>query len=172
VSDDEPRVDRHRELLDHLRRYGTDYEDLRRAFAVWLQLHPTDASALTEIANQELAGRPLTPAALARRIHLSPGATSNLLNRLEKDGYIHRGRDDSDGRKVILRTGGHAAELARSFFAPVAARLAAVMDHYSDDQLRTLTRFLDEVHQTMREILTTPRPEAARADARPRHTVP
>jgi DNA-binding MarR family transcriptional regulator len=163
---DEPRGDLRRQLLDHLRRYGTDYEDLRRAFAAWLDMHPTDAGALTEIANQELAGRPLTSAALARRVRLSPGATSNLLNRLEKDGYVRRGRDDNDGRKVILRTGGQAADLARGFFDPVAARLGAVMDHYSDDQLSDIADFLDDVHRAMRELLTTPPPRAGQPGVR------
>ncbi|WP_162958443.1 MarR family winged helix-turn-helix transcriptional regulator [Nocardia yunnanensis] len=144
------------QLLDSLRRHAVDYESLRRAFAAWLALHPTDAKALAEIANHEVLGRQLTPAQLARSIHLSAGATSNLLNRLEHAGYVRRVREGRDGRKVLLHTGGQAAAVAHEFFDPLSARLIEVMDRYPVEQLRQIAGFLHEVHTTLRAVIADP----------------
>ncbi|MFI9405139.1 MarR family winged helix-turn-helix transcriptional regulator [Nocardia sp. NPDC052316] len=152
----EDREQLQQQLIDSLRRHAVDYEDLRRAFATWLSLHSTDANALAEIANQELLGQPLTPAALGRRIHLSPGATSNLLNRLESGGYVRRSREGRDGRKVLLHTGGQALAVAHEFFDPLSARLVDVMNRYSVEQLQQVSNFLHEVHLTLRDLLSAP----------------
>ncbi|MFE9581556.1 MarR family winged helix-turn-helix transcriptional regulator [Nocardia sp. NPDC006044] len=156
MTDDRERLEQ--QLIDGLRRHAVDYENLRRAFAGWLSLHASDANALAEIANQELLGQPLTPAALAKRIHLSPGATSNMLNRLESAGYIRRSREGQDGRKVLLHTGGQAAAVAHEFFDPLSARLIRVMDRYSVAQLGEISSFLHEVHLTLRDLLAEPLP--------------
>lgn len=76
-------VERER-LMDEFRAYGGTFTEFSHRFASWLGLHSTDATALMEITAAEEKGTPLSPARLGERISLTSGATTALLNRLEK----------------------------------------------------------------------------------------
>lgn len=140
-------------LLEGLRIYGADYADMRRLFARWLGLHPTDAAALIEVANCELREDLLTPARLSERIQLSPNATSALLNRMEQTGHILRTREHTDRRVVTLRAGEQARLLAEQFFTPLACRAQAVIDRYPTELVEQFQQLLDDLHHTMRTCL-------------------
>lgn len=68
-----------------------------------------------EILAAEGRGQPLTPARLAARIALTPGATSTLLNRLEDAGHVVRTREHTDRRIVILHSTRTVHETADAF---------------------------------------------------------
>ncbi|MFH9424606.1 MarR family winged helix-turn-helix transcriptional regulator [Streptomyces sp. NPDC017529] len=163
---DEQRKALQEQVQDRLLVYGADHTDLRRSFATWLQLHPTDAAALIEIANTEHSDTPLTPARLSERINLSPAATSALLNRMEQAGHIVRTREHSDRRVVTLRAGEQAKALAEQYFTPLADRLDRAMAHYPPDVLRQFATLLHDIHQANRTHLD----EAAQAPADPGRT--
>ncbi|MFI1304024.1 MarR family winged helix-turn-helix transcriptional regulator [Streptomyces sioyaensis] len=150
---DEGRAAQYERLLDRLLIYGGDHVDLRRGFAAWLQMHPTDAVALIEVANSEHHGEPLTPARLSERIGLSPAATSALLNRMEQAGHITRSREHSDRRVITLRAGEQAQALAEEYFTPLTVRLHRVMAQYPPELLHRFEDFLQEVHQATRAHL-------------------
>lgn len=155
VDDEELR----RRLIHDLRAYGTAFTELGRAFGVVMGLHTTDATALVEIMEATDAGEPLTQSGLSRRIGLTGGATSSLLNRLEEVGHVRRARDSADRRVVTLHaTDGVDAEVGR-FFAPLAARIDAMMDGYSPAALREIERFVVGVSALMdayRDEVTAP----------------
>lgn len=50
-----------------------------------------------------LQGGELSAGELAVRISLSQGAVTDILNRLEKRGLVARKRDQSDGRRVLVK---------------------------------------------------------------------
>ncbi len=89
-------VERER-LMDEFRAYGGTFTEFSHRFASWLGLHSTDATALMEITAAEEKGTPLSPARLGERISLTSGATTALLNRLEKAGHIVRTRENATG---------------------------------------------------------------------------
>lgn len=80
-----------------------------------------------EITAAEEKGTPLSPARLGERISLTSGATTALLNRLEKAGHIVRTRENADRRVVTLHSSAHVQDLADEFFGPLAVRLDAMM---------------------------------------------
>ena len=85
---------------------------------------------------------PLSPSALARRAGLHPATMTGILDRLERGGWIARGRDPSDRRAVLLRARRERnAELLR-LYSGMNASMDRICAGYSDDQLELLADFL------------------------------
>lgn len=143
-------------LVEGLRAYGASFTELGRRFAVRLGVHSTDAFALLEIATAEEKGVPLSPALLSRRISLSSGAMTALLNRLEQAGYVVRTREHTDRRIVTLRSGPHVKELAAEFFGPVNERQDAILAQHPPELLEQLQALLDRLVTTVDDALRDP----------------
>ncbi|WP_344530921.1 MarR family winged helix-turn-helix transcriptional regulator [Streptomyces albiaxialis] len=139
--------------MDGLRAFGANYTEFTRRFAVWLGLHATDAAALAEILYAEDKGTPLSPARLAERVSLSSGATTALLNRLEKAGHVVRTREQADRRVVTLRSSPEIRPRAVEFFGPYSARLTEVVARHDPERLREFEGFLDELRDAMGALL-------------------
>ncbi|MEU4803934.1 MarR family transcriptional regulator [Actinosynnema sp. NPDC023587] len=146
-------------LLDGLRAFGANYTEFTGRFASWLGLHSTDAAALAEILYAEDQGAPLTPTRLSERLSLTTGATTNLLNRLEKLGHVVRTREHADRRVVTLRSGPDIETPARAFFGPLAGHLDALVAQYPPGQLDLVEDFLERLRDTMRTALADPPPD-------------
>jgi MarR family transcriptional regulator, organic hydroperoxide resistance regulator len=136
-------------LLEALRGHGMAFAELGRHFAARMGLHSTDGHALVEILSAEERGAPLTQAALSHRVGLTPGATSSLLNRLEKAGHVTRARDSADRRIVTLRATEGVDVLMNHFFDPLVDRVDAMMARFSPEELAHAERFITEYVATM-----------------------
>lgn len=139
-------------ILDGLRTFGADYTEITNKFAAYLGLHSTDAAALVEILYAEDHGEPLSPTQLSTRLSLTTGATTNLLNRLERLGHIARTREHTDRRKVTLRTSQQIEEPARKFFAPFSAQLENLISRYPPEQLEQFEELLGGLHKILRDL--------------------
>ncbi|MFG3258283.1 MarR family winged helix-turn-helix transcriptional regulator [Streptomyces sp. NPDC048172] len=139
--------------MDGLRAFGANYTEFTRRFAVWLGLHATDAAALAEILYAEDKGAPLSPARLAERVSLSSGATTALLNRLERAGHVVRTREQADRRIVTLRSSPEIRPRAVEFFGLYSARLTEVVARHDPERLRGFEEFLDDLRGTMGALL-------------------
>jgi DNA-binding MarR family transcriptional regulator len=107
-------------------------------------MHRSDLNALSVVMRHESAGEPPTATALGRELHLSPPATTALINRLERSGHLARRRSETDRRVVHIAATKKAAMDGRRMFGPLAASLAAVMARYSDAEIELLRRFMAE----------------------------
>ncbi|QWF84764.1 MarR family winged helix-turn-helix transcriptional regulator [Amycolatopsis sp. CA-230715] len=145
----------HRErLVEGLRSFGASYTELTRRFAGFLGLHATDAAALAEILYAEDKGVPLSPARLAERVSLTSGATTNLLNRLERAGHVVRIRDQADRRVVTLRASREIQGPAQEFFGGLlVSPIDALIAQYPVEKLEEFEEFLARLRVTMREVL-------------------
>ncbi|MEU9112348.1 MarR family transcriptional regulator [Streptomyces sp. NPDC048483] len=143
-------------LAEGLRAYGARFTELGRRFAVQIGVHSTDAFALLEIASAEQRGLPLSPALLSRRISLSSGAMTALLNRLEQAGYVTRTREHTDRRIVTLHSSKQVKELADEFFGPVNGRQDAVLSQYPSELLQQFETILAQLCSTMGAQFTPP----------------
>jgi DNA-binding MarR family transcriptional regulator len=139
-----PPDDDRTELLRLLQRYVVEAVRLGRAFAVRHNMHPTDWSALLAVIQGDRCGRPLTPGELGQRLGISSGATTAVLDRLERAGHVHRVRDDRDRRRMTLHRAESAAALLRTFSEPLDAAMDAIVVGYSDGELAVVQRFLDD----------------------------
>ncbi|WP_164737866.1 MarR family winged helix-turn-helix transcriptional regulator [Streptomyces luteoverticillatus] len=149
-------------LMDRLRTHDADWEDLRRHHADWMGLHPSDATALYEIAAHDRRDQPLTATRLSERLRLSPSATSALINRLEKSGHIRRTREHEDQRVTTLRASDAAKRRSEDYFGPVTTVLQEMTDTYPPELLDQFDAFLDHLHTTLRTRLA-PQPGASPA---------
>ncbi|MFD6389870.1 MarR family winged helix-turn-helix transcriptional regulator [Nocardia sp. NPDC060259] len=138
-----------RRLAAGLIGYGASFTELGRRFAETLGVHSTDAFALMEIAAAEAAGTPLSPALLGKRITLTSGAMTTLINRLEQAGYVTRSREHTDRRVVTLRCSEQARRLADEFFHAVNTEQDAILAEYSTHQLEQFETLIARLRATM-----------------------
>lgn len=140
-------------LMEELRGYGATFTEFSRRFAAWSDLHYTDATALLEIVEAEQRGDPLSPARLGERVSLTSGATTALINRLERAQHVVRTREHTDRRVVTLHTTEHVGALAGQFFGPLGDRLDAMMAKYPPEQLQQFETFVVDLRDTMERHL-------------------
>lgn len=139
----------HEAVAGLLRRFAEESARLTVIFGDAHGLYRRDLAALAAIAEGAQAGRPLGPARLAEALHLSPSATTTLLDRLEGAGHLVRRPDPQDRRRVVLDMQPQALEVASAFFEPLSVALDEVMDHYTAEQLALVAGFLEAaVHAT------------------------
>ena len=85
----------------------------------------------------------LGPSELARRLQLSTGAVTALVDRLEASGHAARAAHPSDRRRVVVtRTAKASDDLAREA-APLEREIRRLAESLSDDEREVVGRFLD-----------------------------
>ncbi len=97
---------------------------LERARARALASFDLDESRLDVLGALRRSGTPyrLTAGELTRRCRVTPGATTQRVQRLEQDGFVERVRDERDRRTVYVGlTPGGSAKLDDVFAAVMAA---------------------------------------------------
>jgi DNA-binding MarR family transcriptional regulator len=142
MGDEPARGGRRDELVRLLQGYASESVRVGQVFAERHGLHPTDLNAMLAVMQAELEGAPLTPGRLGPQLGLSSGATTAVVDRLERLGHVLRTREDSDRRRVTLRYGDTAAAIGREFFGPLGARMDAMLAGFSDTELDVVLRFL------------------------------
>ncbi|QFQ95706.1 MarR family transcriptional regulator [Streptomyces phaeolivaceus] len=75
---------------------------------------------------------------LAERAHVTTGAVTGVLNRLERGGFVTRQPDPADGRRVRVVPVPDAAERVVAVYGPFYSRLAELFGRYSADELALL----------------------------------
>jgi DNA-binding MarR family transcriptional regulator len=138
------------EFLLAVRRAGSVMQLLGAASAERIGINVTDLNCLNILA---LGGR-MTAGDLARQTGLTTASITGVLDRLEAAGFVRRERDPDDRRRVIVRldTGRGMRDVA-PVFAPVVAAWRAVAAQYTDDELRLLLAFQNQLEQIMRDRL-------------------
>jgi DNA-binding MarR family transcriptional regulator len=132
------------ELVRLLQRYVVEAVRLGRDFAVRHHMHPTDWAALLAVIQGDRAGRPLTPGELGQRLGISSGATTAVVDRLERAGHVRRRRDDHDRRRLTLHRAESATALLRTFSEPLDAAMDAIIVGYAGAELDVVQRFLGD----------------------------
>jgi DNA-binding MarR family transcriptional regulator len=125
------------EFISAVRASQTATEMLDHAVAEYLGIDSTAYRCL-DLLDQE---GPMTAGHLAERARLSPGATTALLDRLERKGLARRTRDTEDRRRVLVEVTPQLQEQAAKLYGTPdegADELAA----YTDEQLELLITFL------------------------------
>ena len=85
----------------------------------------------------------LTAGELAEAASLSPGAVTTVLDRLERMDLVTRTRDEADRRRVLVELTPKARELAFEVYGPVAAYAREYIEHLTEEDIRTISRFLE-----------------------------
>lgn len=139
------------ELVRLLQTYAAEAERLGQVFAERNGMHPTDLQALLAVMQADTAGAPLTPGRLGEHLGLSSGATTAVVDRLERAEHVRRTRDERDRRRVTLRYGAAAAAVGRAFFGPLAVKIDHLLAGFDGEELAAVRRFLEQTNVLMRE---------------------
>lgn len=87
----------------------------------------------------------LTAGQLAEITGLTTGAVTGVIDRLEKAGFVQRGDDPADRRRVMVQPAlEKAGEELGPFFAHFQQRYMPLLESHSDDELRLVLRFVEE----------------------------
>jgi DNA-binding MarR family transcriptional regulator len=84
----------------------------------------------------------VTAGRLAAESHLTTGAITALIDRLERAGYVSRLPDPVDRRRVLVETTDRFKELAEHAWGPVATTWLDAGDRFTHEQLETIRQFL------------------------------
>ncbi|MEV3901436.1 MarR family transcriptional regulator [Mycobacterium sp. NPDC050551] len=102
-----------------------------------LGVSPTETQCLYVLARFG----PATPGELARRVNLSSGATTRMLDRLLAAGYITRSPDPHDRRRVVIAPAGDGIARVAAMYEPLNADLAGLLTDFGGADLQRLARF-------------------------------
>lgn len=138
------------ELVRLLQEYAVEADRLSRTFAERHSMHVTDLYALMAVMHAEGEGEPLTPGRLGEHLGLSSGATTAVVDRLERASHVSRSRDGHDRRRVTLHYGTTAARVGGEFFGPLGEKMDAFLSGYSAAERAAAQRFLTDVNEMMR----------------------
>lgn len=116
--------------------------DAELALARRMHLNPTDLSAMGHLAFAEGS---LGTGELTGRLGISPAATTELVDRLERAGHVLRRRDDKDRRRVRLSPSPSATEEVLAHLSPLLDTLDAVIEDAPDEDREAVRRYLAAV---------------------------
>jgi DNA-binding MarR family transcriptional regulator len=154
------------ELMFQARRSGSLGTLQNRAAAALAGVNETDWQCLDVL---DWTG-PITAGEVARRVGLTSGAVTGVIDRLEGLGLVRRRTDPSDRRKVIveLDLANQTEWSARNHklnacFETLLEEVTALSEEFDDDQLEALTRWLrlsnealERSIERMRDAATAP----------------
>jgi DNA-binding MarR family transcriptional regulator len=117
-------------------------------------LHVTDAECIDFL--QEMG--PSTAGDLAKATRLTTGAITNVIDRLEKAGFVKRSPDPNDRRKVIVSFLPKKHSGAKAHYGALANAVQELFAGYTEDQLKFLlqhTQALTEIYQSQTKNIET-----------------
>jgi DNA-binding MarR family transcriptional regulator len=100
-------------------------------------LNPTDLRCL-----DWLVDGPKAAGELSAGTGLSSAATTSLIDRLERKGYVRRVRDPGDRRRVLVEMTADGAARANRYYGPLVEEGAALFEGTSDKQLARMRDWL------------------------------
>ncbi|MDN3481762.1 MarR family transcriptional regulator [Arthrobacter sp. APC 3897] len=158
--------DLRRSIINAIRGMSLDGQRVADIFAHRHGLNNTDMRALTLIMEAEIRDEALTAGRLSTKLGTSSGATTAVIDRLERIGHIRRNREHADRRKVTLHYEPLAMQLAGAYFGPLGVLTDEVMNGYTTEELATVHRFMEDMraaYSAHQSTLQQPLPPSAGA---------
>lgn len=142
-----PKEELEKQVLEAARDNGISAVLFRNAIGRKLGLNTTESECLSLLAIYGVA----TPTEIAIHIGLTTGATTSLLDRLEKAGYIKREPNPSDRRGVLIKASEQWFTTAGPLVAGVQVAHRQLINSYSAQELQVITSFLTRFTANVRE---------------------
>lgn len=129
--------------LAAVRDYGVHLRLFQNAVSEWAGLNTTDMQCLRFLFLKGVA----TPSELSRQTGLTSGATTAMLDRLEKAGLLERHRNPDDRRGTLIKPAKGAGEKAASWFASARNAQDELLSSYSEDELEIIADIFERFTQ-------------------------
>lgn len=144
------------ELFTEIQREQELVQAFDTAAADGLGIHLTDLRCLGVLDRR--GG--LAATELAREAGLTTGATTALIDRLERAGYVERTRDAADRRRVLVQLTPDARRAIGRIWGPLAEDGLALASRYTDDQLELVVEYLRASRELLERHVDRVRKEA------------
>jgi DNA-binding MarR family transcriptional regulator len=129
------KTDLKKRALMAVRDYGINLTLFRNAVSEWAGLNSTDMECLRLLFVKGMA----TPSQLSRHTGLTSGATTAMLDRLEKAGLIVRRPNPDDRRGTLIIPEKSATEKAASWFESARMAQDELISSYSESELEIIS---------------------------------
>ncbi|MCG5220211.1 MarR family transcriptional regulator [Streptosporangium sp. KLBMP 9127] len=98
----------------------------------------------TDVQCLHVLGRygPATPGELAKRVNLTTGSASRMIDRLVAADCVRRIPDPGDRRRVLIEPTQEGLDRVGSAYAGLIERTRDDLGDFTDEELRTLLRFM------------------------------
>ena len=117
-----------------VRDYGVNLTHFRNAMNEWAGLNATDMECLRLLSQKGTA----TPTELAKHTGLTSGATTAMLDRLEKVGLIERRPNPNDRRGTLIAPEKSSGAKMAAWFESARNAQDALMFTYSESELEII----------------------------------
>jgi len=144
----EKRREKIEQLLREVRLMSSFDALFSQAVAECVGMHSTDIETMDLL---NTLG-PMTPGELSRRTGLTSGATTRLIDRLERVGYVRRRPDEVDRRCVIIEPVDENLEQLGALFQPLAEGMAELWSKFNDDELEVIIKFVRQSNALTAEV--------------------
>jgi DNA-binding MarR family transcriptional regulator len=121
-----------------LRKVGAQSVLISDLVATRVGLNSTDLECLDLL---YLAGV-TTAGTLAKHTGLTSGATTAVIDRLERAGFVKRRRDRADRRIVLVEAVPASAGWIQPLYELLLRRIAELNEHFDDEQLKIVVDYL------------------------------
>jgi len=138
-----PEIDLKRRALNAVRDYGVQLALFRSAMNEWAGLNATDMECLRLLFAKGVS----TPSELARHTGLTSGATTAMLDRLEKAGLIERRPNPEDRRGTLIVPEKSSAEKAAGWFESARKAQESLMAQFSQGELEVIADVFERFAQ-------------------------
>lgn len=105
-----------------------------------LGLNPADLRCL-----DWLVDRARSASELSEATGLSSAATTAMIDRLERKGFVRRSRSVDDRRRVLVEMTEWGRERAGEFYGPLVVEGTGLLDRFSTEELASMVRHLQEI---------------------------
>ncbi len=132
-----------RRALMAVAEYGVNLTRFRNAMAERQRLNVTDMECLRLLFLRGTA----TPSELSRHTGLTSGATTAMLDRLEKAGWIERRPNPDDRRGTLIAPAQSGAEKAAAWFESARKAQDVLISSYSEKELEIISDVFERFTQ-------------------------
>lgn len=130
------------DLLNLLREYRVEEKKMRERTRESMRMGETDLVALRFLLRERSAGHTPRQRDLAEALGLTAAATSALVDRLTKDGYIQRIPHPEDRRSVALEVLAETDREVRATLTGMHSRMMAATEDLSEHERVGAAKFL------------------------------
>ena len=106
-------------------------------------------AVLNQLAN---IGTERTPAQLAKSFHVTRGAMTNTLAKLEMAGYVHIRPDWEDARRKFVAISPAGQQARTTALASVSPIVSGLIDHIGSDKVKLVLPILRELRQRLEPL--------------------
>lgn len=137
------------QTLEAVRAFSDALDRMYASMRGDMDMNTTDLAALRMLIIREQQGEVVKPHDLATHLAISTASTTKLLDRLTSDGYLVRKPHPHDRRSRIVALTDEARTTFRRHFGERLRRMRDAAEPYSNEELRTIARFLVDIEQAM-----------------------